>query len=118
MVRVAIQDKSRFDPIADAGQLDALDPVAAVLRCEFFGCDSRCFEDALIEDELLRRVRSLRVRVGDRLRRRFDRGLTGALRTRGGDDAILSRAKTHDRGGRDPERKYDSQHRLTTFVPH
>jgi hypothetical protein len=52
------------------------------------------------------------------LRGRFDGGFTGALRTGGRDDALLSRAKTDDRRGRDPERKYDGQHRLATLVAH
>jgi hypothetical protein len=90
----------------------------AVLLRELFGRDSRCLEDARIEDELPRSGRPRRVDVRHRLRSCLDSGFTGALRTGGCDNALLSRAKTDDRRCRDPERKYDGQHCLATLVAH
>ncbi len=117
-MRVAVQHESHFDPIACARELDSLHTAGAVLACQLFGRDARCFEDACIEYELPRLGTMSRVNVSHGLRGRLDRGLTATLRARANNDALLGGAKTDNRGRRDPKRKHDGQNRLTAFVAH
>jgi hypothetical protein len=117
-MRIAAQHESSFDPITCARELDSLHAVATVLAREILGRDSCCFDDARIEHKLSRRGRSRRVEIGNRLRGGLDGCLARALHASVQDDALLSGAKSHDRGRSDPERKDNGQDRLTALVTH
>lgn len=118
MMRKAAERKSRFDAVARAGDLEALDAAATVLPCEIFGGGSRHFDDARIENELLCIGRVRDVHVCDRLRGGLDCGLASAQLAGTGDDAILGGPKADDRRGGNAQHKNDGEDRLAAFASH
>jgi hypothetical protein len=116
VVRVTIQNESRFDSLASAHQPDLLDAASTVLSSKLFCGDARGFDDTRIGHELSRCGRARRVEVRHGLCRCLNGGLTCALSPRAHNDALLSGAKADHGRSRNSESEHDGQNRLAAFI--